>query len=756
MPTDPLLDDLTAAQRRAVTAQSQPLCIVAGAGAGKTRVLTRRIAYRVRAGSASPDHVLVVTFTRKAAVELLQRLGQLGLRDRVTAGTFHSLASAQLRSWWADRGQRPPTLLERKGRLIAPLLADRPALTGLSPRDAASHIEWAKARLIDPAHFADAVGRTKRALPVPAAEVARLFARYEDEKRRRGLMDFDDLLTLCGRAFDTDPTFAAAQRWRWRHFFVDEFQDLNPLQDRLLSAWLGPRADLCAVGDPNQAIYGWNGADPRLFEGLPARWPSTEVIHLDQNHRCTPQVVNAAAAVLGDAGRALRSSRPDGPAVEVCSYPTDAAESAGVAQELRRSHAVGLSWSHLAILVRTNAQIPAFAEALDARQIPYRAPGATGLLAQPAVLAALDELRQHPRPLFRMAVKDLHQLASEAARPPRSATVLESTATPAQPATTPTPLRPAAELLAERDDEQVAALTTLAHLADDYLRLDSSASLAGFETWLAATLRHESAPDDRGQEAVTICTFHRAKGLEWPAVWVCGLELGLVPHNAAKGPARDEERRLLYVALTRAERELHCSYAQQRRFGPALVPREASPWLDLIDRRRANPRPEPQPEQARATWFAHLRASRERLAAATSMPDHTPSTSGSPQTSARSPQRDARPSQAGPSPLRRAEAKRQAGRSRSYSGCRTPLLPAEWPTPDPQVLEALRAWRSDLALRSGIPAGVLLHDVTLQAVASLRPSTEQELAGMPGLGPVQARRYAATLLPLVGERRASA
>lgn len=750
--TDPLLDDLTETQRRAVTAEGQPVCIVAGAGAGKTRVLTRRIAYRVRSGQASPDHVMVVTFTRKAAVELVHRLSQLGLRDRVAAGTFHSLAAGQLRTWWADRGQRAPSLLDRKGRLIGELLAGRPGLSGLSPAEAARHIEWAKARLIEPGTFAQAAAEARRTLPVPARELARLFARYEDEKRRRGLVDFDDLLAMCRAAFETDAAFAAAQRWRWRHLFVDEFQDLNPLQDRLLSAWLGPNTDLCAVGDPNQAIYGWNGSDPRLFEHVPARWPSTELIRLDQNHRCTPQVVTAASAVLGLPGRLLRSSRPDGPPVEVRGYPTDADEASGVAQALRRAHAGGLAWSQLAILVRTNAQIPAFAEALDARQVPHRALGATSLLTQPAVMAALNDLRRNPRPLFQVVVGDLQQLASNWASSPASNdpdaltdsggragmgdTAGSSSAPRSARASSLAGAAASAGPGLPTDDEQGAALTTLADLADDYSRLDPSACLAGFEAWLAATLRNDSTSDDRQHESVTICTFHRAKGLEWPAVWVCGLEEGLVPHSAATGPAREEERRLLYVALTRAERELHCSYAKRRRFGTNLVPREPSSWLDLLDGRKTPAREKADPAQARASWLAHLQASRERLERATTDPAVRQATEpqGMEQRVVRGPKHARRPVVRG----------------------RPPLLPADWPTPDPAIVDALRSWRTDQARRSGIPAGVLLHDVTLQALASLRPSTEQELADMPGLGPVQAKRYGPTLLPLVADPRASA
>ncbi len=271
-----LLSGLTVAQRDAVVTDAAPVCVLASAGAGKTRVLTRRMAHRIARGEAEARHTLALTFTRKAAGEMHSRLRQLGLRQQVTAGTFHSVAKAQLHRWWADRRQAPPVVLDRKVRLLGPLAAARPGLREVPASDLAAHIEWAKARLIRPHEFPAAVAELGRSLPaeVDAAEVAAIYARYEDEKTRRGLVDFDDLLARCADAIESDPLFAGAQRWQWRHIYVDEFQDLNPLQHRLLLAWLGPSTDLCVVGDPHQAIYGWNGADPDLLRLVPDRWPT--------------------------------------------------------------------------------------------------------------------------------------------------------------------------------------------------------------------------------------------------------------------------------------------------------------------------------------------------------------------------------------------------------------------------------------------------------------------------------------------------
>ncbi len=227
------------------------------------------------------------------------------MREQVSAGTFHALASAQLRRWWADRGQAAAGHARAQSPAARlPWPSSRPALAGVPLAELAGHIEWAQARLVPPEGFEAAARAAGRPLPpaVPAAAIASLYGRYRDEKLRRGLVDFDDLLARCADAIDADHGFASVQRWRWRHLFVDEFQDLNPLQHRLLLAWLGPSTDLCVVGDPHQAVYAWNGADADFLAQVPARWPSTEVLYLDDNHRCTPQIVAAAAAVLG-AGR---------------------------------------------------------------------------------------------------------------------------------------------------------------------------------------------------------------------------------------------------------------------------------------------------------------------------------------------------------------------------------------------------------------------------------------------------------------------
>jgi DNA helicase-2/ATP-dependent DNA helicase PcrA len=683
-----LLVGLTPAQRAAVTSESAPLCILASAGAGKTRVLTRRIAYRARTGTADPSHTLALTFTRKAAGELQVRLRQLGLREQVHAGTFHAVASAQLHRWWADRGQQPPALLERKSRLLAPLAAARPGLAQVPVADLAGHIEWAKARLVGAEAFEAAASAAGRPLPasVSGAAIASLYARYEDEKLRRGLVDFDDLLARCADAIEGDPAFAGAQRWRWRHLFVDEFQDLNPLQHRLLLAWLGSSTDICVVGDADQAVYGWNGADPGLLAQVPQRWPSTEVVYLDDNHRCTPQIVAAAAAVLGPGGTRLRSASEDGPRPSVTAYLSETAEAHGIGAGLRQAHSDGRRWAALAVLTRTNAQLIPIQHALTSAGVPYWSPSQRALVHHPAARRILDEVRDRPRTPMQMIVADLAAQADE----------------PAEPVGT-------ADEFGTGDDRR-SVLVTLTDLARTFYRQEPQSLAGQWLAWLPTALSDD--PGGPGPaDAVTLCSFHRAKGLEWEAVWVAGLEQGLVPIGRATSvAAEEEERRLLYVALTRAGRELSCSWARQRTFGTRPVPRDASPWLELI-------------------------RSAAGGAAATSLDDRPHSEEW------RQRLRDQR---------RQLHDSRGAGRRRGLS-----KLPEGWPEPDPDLIGALRAWRSEAARAGGIPACVVLHDVTLAALASLRPRTTQELLSVPGLGPVKGGRYGPTLLSLLTDRAAA-
>jgi DNA helicase-2/ATP-dependent DNA helicase PcrA len=561
-----LLDGLDPSQQQAVVSEAAPLCILAGAGSGKTRVLTRRIAQRVTSGSAEASRTLVLTFTRRAAGELRSRLRSLGVRDQVAAGTFHGIAYTQLRRRWADRGELAPTLLESKVRLLAPLLpraragCRNPAL--VQPADLATEIEWAKARMVAPSRYEAAAGISGRRLQFSLATMAAIYQHYEDDKRRKRMVDFDDLLTGCVQALESDPEFAAGQRWRFHHFFVDEFQDVNLVQFRLLRAWLGDRLDLCVVGDPNQAIYAWNGADPMLLTEFPKHFAGAEVLHLDHNHRSTPQVVLAAAAVLDPSQvTPRRSTRPDGPLPVVRRFETDEAEGRGIARILRRAHGPAVGWARMAVLTRTNAQLVVLEDHLRAAGVPCRLTGDGALLRQAEVKAALAQMRRSAAgTTFTSRLSDVEAMS------------VESGATESGQIETGA---------GAGGGERRLNLQTLVRLGRDYAALDPAGSVDGFLAWLRAGGRGEGPQQDT--DAVELTTFHRAKGLEWPVVVVAGLEDGLVPIGRARTPeAESEERRLLHVALTRALDEVHCTWAERRTFASRTIARSPSPYLEPL------------------------------------------------------------------------------------------------------------------------------------------------------------------------------
>jgi DNA helicase-2/ATP-dependent DNA helicase PcrA len=652
-----LLEGLTDDQRQAVTTPGSPLRILAGAGSGKTRVLTRRIAHRVATGSADPRRVLALTFTRKAAGELTERLAVLGLREQVVAGTFHAIAWAQLRRHWEDRREAAPTLLDRKVGLVARVLPREVRNASVKPLDFVGEIEWAKARRIRPAGYGQAAADHDRRPPAGVEVVAEVFRRYEALKDERRMLDFDDLLDRCLTLLTDEPEFAATQRWRFRHLFVDEFQDVNPLQHALLRAWLGDRTDLCVVGDPNQAIYAWNGADAGYLTRFTDRFPSAETVALTQNFRSSPQIIEAANAVLvGGVSRkqALHATRADGPVPSVTAFPDDEGEAKGIARAVQRAHQPGAGWSSQAVLVRTNAQTALIATALKRLGIPARVRGGGALTQQPAVRDALKDMRSEHRPLAAV-LADLELDAAD-----------------------------------DEDDSPSAAerradLLALVRMGHDYAAADSDPNVAGFVAWLAAAGAEE--PAGRG-DAVEITTFHAAKGLEWSVVHLAGLEVGLAPISFAKtDESLDEERRLMHVAITRAQRELHCSWAERRTFGTRTSRRSPSPYLDAIQR------------------------------AASGQPPAAP---------AERPRRAPRTRRSGPTPAR------------------PDLTPA-----DRSLIDQLKRWRSSTAKTTGVPAFVVFHDRTLEALATARPGDRAALLAVPGIGPAKAERYGDEVLALV-------
>jgi DNA helicase-2/ATP-dependent DNA helicase PcrA len=419
----------------------------------------------------------------------------------------------------------------------------------------------------------------------PVHEVAGLYEAYEATKRRRRLCDFDDLLWWCADAIARDEEFAAAQRWRFRHLFVDEFQDATPLQVHLVRAWLGGRDDLCVVGDPAQAIYGFAGADSGPLRAFAAHFPGGATVAIDRNYRSTPQVLGLSVAAL-DAHAAgdrlpVHAVRPDGAAPTVRGYADGAAEATAVAQACWKAFARGVPWPAMSVLFRTNAQSSLFEAAFVRRGVPFRVIGADRFVDRRPVRALLDRLRD-----------------GERARPGRAFT------------------DHVADLASDVDDDRDTEVDldveehrdALLALAREYLAADGGGgTLAGFVSWLDLATR----ADDGGAPGVDLLTFHRAKGLEWQIVFVTGLERGLVPISwAGSPPALAEERRLLHVALGRARDEVHCSWAHVRPVNGRRIPREPSPWLEDLEARAARVAvPSVDPQLGLAGMRASLAAS---------------------------------------------------------------------------------------------------------------------------------------------------
>lgn len=528
MDADGLLEGLDREQRLAVSSPSLLLAVIAGAGSGKTSVLTRRIAHRIATDSADPRHIVAITFTRQAAGELRHRLTRLGVREQVTAGTFHATALAMLRQHWDDTRRTAPSVTTDRRRLLA-------SACGVDPRsdrvrELATEIDWARARTISPEAYARTAEQLGRRPTLGVRSIADAMNRYDEEKRRRGVVDLDDLLALTLDLMRRDTTFAAAARWRFRHLFVDEAQDLNPLQAALLDEWRRGRDDLTLVGDPHQAIYGFNGADPSLLIAPEERFPGIEIVHLRTNYRCRPEIVGAGLTVLSEAGHRpdLRSARDEGRPVEVQAFADDAAEASGIARYVRERRIPGGSWRAIAVLARTNAQLAPIAEALRSAGIPCRLSGAA----------------RAATPLQRALREASEQTSSH---------LLATWAIDAAQATTGT---------ADLTDDDVVALRRVASAVDEFLATGGGDGSA-FLSWVRATDPLRDA--DEISDGVELLTFHAAKGREWPHVVIAGTCRGLVPHASASSPAEyAEEWRLLYVAITRAAETVTLTYPLRR------------------------------------------------------------------------------------------------------------------------------------------------------------------------------------------------
>jgi DNA helicase II / ATP-dependent DNA helicase PcrA len=549
---DPL-DGLNPEQRRAAEAVRGPVCILAGAGTGKTTTITRRIAQQVASGTFDPTQIMAVTFTDKAGGELRARLAALGVSG-VRAGTFHSAALRQLRHFApGELGRILPSkalLLRQIGNRLRAPYKFRPA------GDLASEIEWAKNRRIGPGDYLDAA--MDREPPIPADLMARVYSDYEQRKADEGLMDFEDLLEGAVRLFERDERAAATFRAQYLAFTVDEYQDVNLLQQALLDHWLGDRDDLCVVGDDYQSIYAFTGAGPEHLLAVPKRFPHATVVRLEENYRSTPQVLalaNKLVPRLGGAEKVLRPTRADGPEPVVSAFASPADEAKAIAGQIAKEKT---PLEDVAILCRTNARLSDFEEALHDARIPFQGSSLLG------------------RDAARRLVRRLEGSSADAASAVRAAALEAGW------------LEELPDKLGERELVRQTDLARLVTLASPF---------EGDGAAFVAELRRRFDPGGDDARGVNLLTLHKAKGLEFDTVFLPRLEEKELPSRQARTADEiDEERRLLYVGMTRAKRVLWLSWSGKRsRFlaelghaGPAVSPVQSKrEWTPTAERLRA-------------------------------------------------------------------------------------------------------------------------------------------------------------------------
>ncbi|MBG6189637.1 DNA helicase-2/ATP-dependent DNA helicase PcrA [Arthrobacter sp. CAN_A212] len=695
-----ILAGLDDEQRTVASTLTGPLCVLAGAGTGKTRAITHRIAYGVHTGVYKPQQVLAVTFTARAAAEMRTRLRDLSAQG-VQARTFHAAALRQLQYFWPTAVGGPlPALLDHKAQLIAEaarrlrLSTDRAAI-----RDVAAEIEWAKVSMLTPERYTVAAAGRVEPAGMDLTTVARIFAGYEDLKIDRNVIDFEDVLLITVGILQEDEKVAATVRAQYRHFVVDEYQDVSPLQQRLLDLWLGDRRELCVVGDASQTIYSFTGATSRHLLDFTGRYEGAQVVRLVRDYRSTPQVVrlanNLLAARTAETGRHPGSSswstpleliaqRPAGPEPSFTECSDDEAEAAEAARRIAALLDSGVLASEIAILYRTNGQSAAYEQALASAGIGYQLRGGERFFARREVRDSLLQLRAGARTA---GSDDVPQLVRD---------ILASLGY--------TAVAPGSSGAVREKWESLAALVALADELSESRAADGF-TLQDFVAELEERAAAQHAPTVQG---VTLASLHAAKGLEWDAVFLVGLSEGLMPISFADTPeAVDEERRLLYVGITRAREHLALSWSTARTPG-GRASRKPTRFLDGL-------RPTADGERVYRT----PKARQPRKVSA-------------------------------PSTCRVCGKVLGSGSERKIGRC------ADCPaTYQEATFEALRAWRLEQARENDVPAFVVFTDATLVAIAEARPETIESLGGLAGIGPSKLEKYGESVLGIIADSNSS-
>ena len=534
-----LLEDLNPSQRAAVTTTSGPLAIIAGAGSGKTRVISRRAAYAIETGAVPADQILLVTFTDKAAGQMVERVAALGHRG-VMARTFHAAALAQLRHFWPSRhdGAPLPATLESKLRLLVPLIGRLPGgYRFTQAKDLADTIEWAKVRRIRPERWVHEGG--DRA-PMPADLFARVYRDYERVKAEAGLLDFEDMLVQTVELLEDDAAAVALVRSRKRWISVDEYQDTNPLAERLLELWLGESRDLAVVGDPDQTIYTFTGATPEFLLSFAERHPGARTVTLAENYRSSPQILELANRLISGGGRSpLHATQPEGPPPSVRRLPDAEAELAAIVAWICAVAVAGVAPMETAVLVRINAQLPPIEDALTRAGIGFTVRGRRYF--ERREIREAQQILRHVRPAETggALIAAIERLFVERLG-----------------------LDDVAADTGDEGRERAASLELLLGIVEDLATADPELTI---DAVLAELDRRHAAEVAASADGVNLLTYHRAKGLEWDAVYLPALDEGLLPIRQAKEDEEvAEERRLLYVGITRARRFLALSSSSRR------------------------------------------------------------------------------------------------------------------------------------------------------------------------------------------------
>jgi len=525
-------------QREVALATRGPVCVIAGAGTGKTRAITHRIAYAAAIGTMDPSKVLALTFTARAAGEMRTRLRSLGV-PTVAARTVHSAALKQLIYFWPTVfGGRTPDLMSSKTPFLTEAV-NRADLTGEiritsreTMRDIATEIEWAKVSQVAPIDYLDQVNARSMKPRVKAEHIAAIYVAYESLKKQELAIDFEDVLLLTSAMLEEERTVRERVQDQYRYFTVDEYQDISPIQQRLINAWLGSRKDICVVGDPAQTIYSFAGATPVFLNTFTQRFPEAVVIRLSTGYRSTPEITFAANALLRNSsmGQELTASNDHGLHPSVDGYKDESGEIAGILSQITALLSEGTAPQEIAILARTNSQLKGVERAMNSKGLPY-------------------QVRSTERFFERQDVRDfLKQVRQASVLPTEGATWIDELRTIAQPYLT---------------GESIDGIAALLHLGRE---LDSDdgftpKTLRGFLREVEDRVTQNNPPT---MPVVTLATLHAAKGLEWERVFLMGASEGILPLESGSTGTSDavvsEERRLFYVGMTRAKVDLHISY----------------------------------------------------------------------------------------------------------------------------------------------------------------------------------------------------